>query len=70
MPYDAWVEKSKEVYKDLYIDDDDYHICEMNGPDYPKDRVKDFEIYCKEKYEGPFKVSHLLLGENFNWVMK
>jgi hypothetical protein len=42
----------------------------MNAPDYPKDRVKDFEIYCKEEYKGPFKVSHLLLGENFNWVMK
>ena len=70
MPYDAWVEKAKERYKESYVDDDYYYICEMNGPDYPKDRVKDFEIYCKEEYEGPFKVSHLLLGENANWVMK
>lgn len=70
MPYDAWVEKAKEQYKENYINDDDYYIDEMNAPGYPKDRVKDFETYCKEEYEGPFKVSHLLLGENANWVLE
>ena len=64
IPYYAWLEKAKMQYKEMYIDENYYYIDEMNAPDYPKDRVKDFESYYEEEYPGAFNIRNLLFWED------
>jgi hypothetical protein len=57
MPYDAWVEKAKALYKESYVDqEEDYFITKMRPWYYGDDKLepnreKDFQNFCKLWYK-------------------
>lgn len=67
MPYNAWIKKAKILYKDSFIDNNDYYNFKN---EFRKDREKDFEEYCKKEYEWPYTVKHLLFWESFIGKLK
>lgn len=62
MPYDDHIEKQRDKYKE-WTKDWHYEIEEMDYWFIPKDREKDFEYWCKDLYEWPYTIFHVVFGE-------